>query len=64
MARQGAERKLIEAIHLAVLGYEKETDNSVSSVVLMDDRGNTGNFNGTVMFVDEDKKHGSKSHAV
>lgn len=64
MAKQGAEKRLIEAVHLAILGYEKATDNSVSSVVMMDDRGNSGDFNGTISFVTEDNAAKSKSVSV
>lgn len=64
MARAAAERKLAEAIHLAIMGYEKETDNSVSAVMGMDDRGNSGNFNFTVSFVTEDNKAVSKTVPV
>jgi len=62
--KQGAEKRLIEAIHMAILGYEKATDNSVSSVMMMDDRGNSGDFHGTVSFVTEDNAGKSKAVSV
>lgn len=62
--KQGAERRLIEAIHMAILGYEKSTDNSCSSIMIMDDRGNSGNFNGTISFVTEDNQAKSKTVSV
>jgi hypothetical protein len=44
------EKMLIQAIKMLILGYEKATDNSVSSIMIMDDRGGSGNFQGTVVF--------------
>ena len=64
MGQPSKEKRLLEAVKLAILGYEKETDMSVDSLVMHDDRGGTGDFHGTVIFTTEDKAHKSKTYAV